>query len=284
MNNENEASKLDPNFGIDAENEAAAAPEKEAKPKKERYISENETYGGKPTTIKGKISNFWYHHKWGTIVSTLAIVLVTVIVLQLINRTEYDLQVIYAGGQKISKIQKDGKSSQYENILSSLNRVGEDFDENGQVNMVLSDYYYLTDEEINNLEDTDAIDQSLIEGRDKLHQHIMTGEACLLFLSESLFDELYYELGRNFEDGKLFADLSGYLAKTDAEDYEYYGESTKAVKLHSLKFSELPGISDLPIDTVVCLRIQNNTGAFLNNEETFNNSVKIIKKIFEYGN
>jgi len=255
------------------------------KEKKEKYISENETYGGKPTTFKGKLANFWYHHKFGTIVTCLAVVLLTVIIVQLINRPEYDLNIIYAGGQKISRIQVDGKTSQQENVFASLNRVGEDFDENGEVNLSLSDYYYLTDEEITRLEADgkgDTIDyQKLAEDRDAFHNNIMTGDACLLFLSEALFDELYNE--KAFSDGALFANLDSIIGSTDAEGYEYYGDSKKAIKLHSLKFSELPGICDLPADTVICLRNQNNMGVVNKNEEVFVNSKVLIKKIFDFG-
>lgn len=261
------------------EETAGVAPQK-----KQKYISENETYGGKPTTLKGKISNFWYHHKWGTIVSCITVVLLAVLVVQLINRPDYDFKVIYAGGHKISRIQENGKASEHENILASLGRVGSNFDGNGEISVAVMDYYYLTDEELNKLSAEgkgDSIDYTkFADDRDKFHDSIMTGEVCLLFLSESLFDELYNESA--FPNGALFYPLSGILSQTDAEGYEFYGDSDKAVKLHSLRFGELPGICDLPEDTVVCLRTQNN-GAINRNEEEFLNAKTTIKKLFDYG-
>ena len=256
--------------------------------KKQKYISENDTYGGKPTTLKGKLENFWYHHKWATIVSCLVVIILTTLVINFATRPDYDFYVLYAGGHKISGIQDGGKASERENILSSLGRIGSDFDENGEISAAIIDIYYLTDEEINELEasgkgnsiDYQQLSDAKNSTRDKLKDTIITGDVCLLFISESIFDELYDESA--FSNGALFYPLSALLAQSKAEGYEFYGDSDKAVKLHSLKFSELPGICELPEDTVVCLRVENKVW-FNSNADEFLNAKATIKKLFNYG-
>ena len=249
---------------------------------KERYISENETYGAKPKTFKEKLSNFWYHHKWGTVISVLCVFIATVLIVQLINQPKIDINIIYAGGHSISRIQKDGMPSEYEDMLESLKNVGKDFDENGEIIVNLLDYYYLTEEEMKALPEGDHNFGRIKNERDNFKSKIQTGDACLMFLSTALYDELYYEMGSSFEDGQIFFDIGQYLEKSNATGYEYYGEGTKAVYLKSLKFSELAGFSSLPDDTVVCLRTR-TVGTMLDNEEEFNKAVAVLKALFDFG-
>ncbi len=240
-----------------------------------------------PASFKEKLGNFWYHYKWHTIVSTVVVVLIAVIAVQFVRQPKIDMNVIYAGGYQLSRLEIAGEPSQYETALGSLERIGIDVDGNGEVSINLQDFYYLTDEEIAALEAAgkgDSINyEKLMQDRDNLHASIMTGDACLMFLSEALFDELYSDTA--FEGGKLFVDLSNYLSDSGAEGYEFYGEGNKAVRLSSLKFGELPTFNELPEDTVVCLRIKSDGFAGLGeNSKTYDNSVALIKKLFAYEN
>ena len=250
--------------------------------KTERYVSENETYGGKPKTFKEKLSNFWYHHKWGTIVSTLCVFIAVVLIVQLINQPKIDINIIYAGGHSISRIQKDGMPSEYEDMLESLKNIGTDFDGNGEISVNLLDYYYLTEEEMNNYSDGELDYTRIREDRTNFQSKVQTGDACLMFLSTAIYDELYYEMGSSIKDGQIFFDIGAYVEKSNATGYEYYGEGTKAVYLKSLKFSELPGFSSLPDDTVVCLRTR-TVGTIWDNEEDFEKAVIVLKALLDFG-
>lgn len=248
----------------------------------ESYISENETYGGRPTTFKGKLSNFWYHHKFGTIASVLCVFIVVVIIVQLATRTKIDLNIIYAGGYNISRIQEDGMPSEYEEMLEGIKNIGEDFDENGEIKINILDYYYLTEDEMGKSEE-DLDYQRISAARKDLQSQIQAGEACLLFLSSAIYEDLYYNMGETFSDGQLFSNISQYVNNSKAKnDVEYYDETKKAIYLKSLKFSELPGFSSLPDDTVVCLRIRNENTIW-ENEEEFNNSVVVLKNLLNFG-
>lgn len=271
--------------GGEAAEEGAAGEGCTAEEKPEKYVWVKERYDGeKPKTFKGRLANFWFHYKWHTIVSVVVVLLISVIVTQFIGRTKYDITVIYAGGYRFSRLETDGAQSPYQTAFESLERVASDYDGNGETNVHLEDFYYLTDEEIAayEAEGKTVNYQKLKEDRDNFHNTVKTGGACLLLLSSALYDELYFDSA--FPDGGLFVDLSKLLSASGAEGYKYHGEGNRAVYLNSLKFSSLPIIEDLPDDTVVCLRIETEGfGGIGSNSKAYQNSVAMIKSLFAYG-
>jgi len=243
------------------------------------YATEKYT---KPRTLGEWFENFWYHYKWHTVVGVVVVALAAVLIGQLMNKEEYDVGIIYAGGHSFSRLSSDGELPPYNVALQSLSKVGEDFDGDGNVNVVLKDHYVLTEGEISKLREEgkgDSINEALIDTDYKdFSTAIISGEYYILLLSESLF--------REFDDryeGGLFTDLTGYVKP--GADYEYLNGDTRAVYLSSLGISSLPELENLPDDTVVCLRrltldLTFGTGEV---EEKYSRAQTVMKNILSYG-
>lgn len=234
-----------------------------------------------PRTFKEKLSNFWYHYKWHTIVSCVVVAVVAILLRQLLTKEKYDINVVYAGGHTFSLSAGEGDTAAFETARKSFARVAEDYDKNGKISVNFMHYYVLTEWEIRELEDKGReVNYATIKNNyENLTSVIMTGNACVMLLSESVYNDYYDRY-----DGKIFVDLSRYLDKSQIDDYEFVGDDKKAVRFSSLKFSSLPELENLPEDTVLCLRCENETGTFgaNGNKDAFPRAEAMIKKIFEF--
>lgn len=85
------------------------------------------------------LDNFWYHHKWKTIIIVFLVAVITVCAVQLIEKEEYDACVMYVGDASIS-------GTQYQDILTSMRALCEDFSGDGKTVVNFSRLKYITDE------------------------------------------------------------------------------------------------------------------------------------------
>ena len=201
--------------------------------------------------IVTKLENFWYHYKWHSIIAAFLVVVLIICSFQMCTRTSYDMHILYAGGYKLEKTSSDGDVSAYLGTVSALERVADDFDENGSVDVNLLDLFAMTNEEISAFYQ-DAANAGKEINEIQIRENVETLDTTLLmsnyyvcFLSESLF--LKYSAQH---DGALFCEIAAY---TDSDgEYEY--ASSKGIYLRSLDVYSMPYISALPDDTVVCIR------------------------------
>ena len=49
------------------------------------------------------LDNFWYHYKWHTIAVIFVLAVAIVCTVQLVNRSDYDAVIAYAGSKNVSK-------------------------------------------------------------------------------------------------------------------------------------------------------------------------------------
>ena len=207
---------------------------------KEKY--ERESYD---TTVTGgfskKAENFWYHYKWHTIVAIFIVIVVTVCTMQMCSRTDYDVHVLYAGGKSFGKT---ADSNEYATINDALRIVSEDFD--GM--------------------------ESLIANDKEAFVNAMTGskEYYLCFLSPEIF--AMYDIMLESGGTPLIA-LNEY-AKADQ-----LTESGRGIKLAETDFYKLPGISNLPDDTIICIR---TLSAAFGDRENYEKSLLLLKNIVAY--
>jgi hypothetical protein len=231
--------------------------------------------------VSEKLENFWYHYKWHTIVALFAVFVLIVLTLQTCKKTETDCYILYAGTHDIRRVAENGNISEYENAISSFKRVCSDYTDDGVVSISLLDLFVVNDEEAKKLlaeNEGMEINSALVkEDTDKLHQKLLYREYYLCFLSERIFKE--YEARY---EGAMFASIEQY---TDSErEYEYASEN--GIYPRSLPFGSLPEISELPSDTVVCIRqlseVSTKFGT-VDNEEHFKRGEDILRKVLSYG-
>lgn len=225
-----------------------------------------------------RLENFWYHYKWHTLVTLFVLIVAIVLGVQMCARESYDIYIMYAGDKLVGKVQpEDGTLPEYNEMLSSLKRVTEDFDGNGETDISYSTLY------ISSLSDSENAALSTSD-RSTLYERMWYGDYYLCFLSEEAYEDCLDHYKTSIQKGAiLFSSLEGYVPEDSG--IRYVNEQTKdAVYLSSTAFYELPGICELPADTVICLRTKTvASGIQGNSEEQFARSEEVLREIFSYG-
>ena len=222
-----------------------------------------------------KIENFWYYHKWHTIVAAFLVVAVLIMSLQFCQKTSFDAHIVYAGHYEIERMSGDGDSP-YSNILSELKLVTPDIDGDGAVNIDFRNLFVINDAEAEALiqgKDGYEINYNLVkEDSNTFYQLMLMSDYYVCFLSERLFLEYSEKY-----DG-IFAPIAPYTA--EGKEYEYASDS--GIYLKSVDgFASLPEFSNLPDDTVVCLRALSDMSKS-RYKDTFKASEQIVKNILAF--
>ena len=224
-----------------------------------------------PSTPKEKIQNFWYHYKWHSVIALFLVFAILLCTLQLCSKTEYDAYILYAGSKNIGRTAEDGDVAEIVTVISALKRIAADYDENGEVSVGFVNYYYLGNEEASNT--TDANDALLASDRKALSSALEHSEYYLCFISPAVYEE-YHKVGNN----ELFIPLDQY--KDSYPSAEYYSDS--AILLSSTGAYKLPGLSNLPSDTLICIRRPNVlAGKSDEHNDHFDNAKRMLESILK---
>lgn len=231
--------------------------------------------------LRERFDNFWYHYKWHSIVAIFLIVAILICTLQMCTRTSYDIHLTYAGYHEIKRTAPGG-SSPYNEAVTSLSKLCEDFNGDGEIHISFQTLFVVNEEEKDMLVGDDKnlqITESLVrEDTDTLRSELVYGDQYVFLLSERLFKE--YESA--FE-GALFRSLEEF---SEGNTECVFASGTKTgVYLSSLKISSLPVLCDLPDDTVVCIRELSEVSQIFGksqNEENYRRGIEVIKNFFAY--
>ena len=232
------------------------------------------------------LDNFWYHYKWHTIAVVFVIIVAIVCTVQLVNRSDYDAVIAYAGSKDVSKKAENGDVAEIVTMQSSLKDVVYDVDENGEISISLETLFWLSSQEIaaieaelaekkENGETPEEINYSLLTSNYTTVDNLMlSGEYFLWFMSDDLYN---YVNGKS--DVNRFVDLSA-MPEGDTA-VEFYGDDTCAVYLKSTEFYKMPGICDLPEDTLVVVR-RLGIGANKSTKRAYESALDFAKEIINY--
>lgn len=199
-----------------------------------------------PSTLKEKAQNFWYHYKWHSIAATILIIALLVCSLQFCTKESYDAYILYAGSHNVGRTAKDGDVAEIVTMISSLKRVSEDYDENGELSVNFTNYYFLSTEEQRELSDVNSA--LLNSDKSALSSAFENSEYFLAFVSVAVYEQ-YHKVGAD----ERFISLTSY--KEINPEIEYYSDN--AIYLSSTDAYKLPGLSNLPEDTLICIRVPN---------------------------
>ena len=193
-----------------------------------------------PQTTKAKVSNFFYHYKWHTVIASFLVVVLVICSFQFCSRESYDIHIMYAGPKGLV-------SANIHAAATSLEGIARDYNGDGAVKVSFSSLYI--DKRIGN-DASDNIDAPILaqrsyENYETFVSEIQTGSFLILLLSPELFRELDVETGIFIPVSELFADV-------DPE--ACVGEGGTGITLSTLPIYKLPGLSALPADTVLCIR------------------------------
>lgn len=233
------------------------------------------------------LENFFYHYKWHTAVVAFILIIAIVCSVQMCQREEYDIYVLYAGGHSVSKTAEGGDISEYVSIMSEIKGVSADFDGDGKVNVSLDTLYMLSEEEIDMIEK--ELEEAGKEGEGYSINYAQLAENNTVFRDRMLYSEYYvclissslFEAYREVDGYQRFVPLTAYLGdESEAELLE--GSNNAAVYLKSTSFGKLPAMSKLPDDTVIVLRAMSEVSAHFGNKENrelYRRSEELIKRI-----
>ena len=237
-----------------------------------------------------KLENFFYYYKWHVIIAIFIVAVVVICSFQMCSKTDYDIHIIYAGSYDVRGSKNENDISPYDTVRKSISEAVEDFDGNGEVFTSFEAMYMLSAKEIEELErelaELEAKGEAsmelnytlLNENNAAFRDRLTYSDYYLYIISESLY-ETYKMSGENY----VFESLTEYTK----ENPDIKLLDGRAIYLSSTEWGKLPGLSDMPEDTVIALRTR---GAFAShfdskgNEENYQNDLKVIKNIIEYEN
>ncbi len=225
-------------------------------------------------SFRERIENFWYHYKWHSLVALFLVAAITVCTLQMCSKESFDDFILYAGGYGVSR-KGDDDVAEYSIILSSMKRVSEDINGDGEIVTSFLDLYAPTDEEL--AESGKDLTGLTLENFDRLKYELISGTdyyVCLL-------SEYNYSTYREWDGVKIFTPLAPYTS--DSVTYEYYDEC--AIYLHSTEFGKLDGLKNLPDDTLIVLRslsaVADSFGS--DGRKNFERGEVLVRNILAYG-
>ncbi|MGN1048153.1 MAG: hypothetical protein ACI4QZ_06055 [Eubacteriales bacterium] len=222
------------------------------------------------------IDNYWYHHKWAIIGITFALIVILICTLQMCEGEKEDLSVVYAGPDSFMV------GDRLTNIHAALKTVlPEDYNGDGTKHVEWISYYVMSDEEIKyHQSEAEKIGEEyyynsavISENLKNFQNIIVSGEYSLCFLSPYLYEMVKRENG--------FTPLSEIFDEVPDAAVDEYG-----VRLSETEFGKyFPGISELPEDTVICLRRVGGIGALLRkskNEKENAQSAELFRAIVAF--
>ena len=210
------------------------------------------------------LENYWYHYKWHTIAVVFVIIVAVVCTMQMCNRTEIDINIMYAGNDDISQLREDGADlSEYEQLMKACMRFVPDRDGDGTRNVGLLNLFIPSDERIaeilEEMGDKYEINEALV--RDNLatfNTNVVYGEYYICIIGDHLLESKVTE---NEEDNP-FVKITEYLPEgasyTYGDENTVYGgyvlASDYGVYLNSTPLKDNPAFASLSPNTVIAMR------------------------------
>lgn len=197
--------------------------------------------------MKKWLENFWYHYKWTVIVVTFFAAVAIIGIVQIATRTEYDVQIVYAGPSVT--LTDSGANDRIASAFESL--LTEDRDGDGEIHVLLNAMTILSDEQLaekkeeamKDSHDHVAYDVSIRQNYfSNIRTLLLTGQ-----VSICLFDPYVYGTYAAEDHFVPLADILGDLPENAVDEY--------AVRLKDLDFGKQFAFSSLPDDTLICLHL-----------------------------
>ena len=184
------------------------------------------------------LDNFWYHHKWKTIIISFFLIVFIIGFVQCMQKTDADVSILYVGPEVVT-------GEDYAAMEKSLEgRLDRDYNDDGKITVQFTDRVYLSDAQLKEKEEEAAKDgealyydkSAMKNSLDQARQWILSGAMLIAVMD--------YEVYATFESqkDKLFVPLSEYLA--DVPDYKYDD--------YSLNFKDIPYVQFTGAFDTIC--------------------------------
>ena len=234
-------------------------PEKKKEEKLEgRELTFGDTVVKRADRPHGKVyrwlDNFWYHHKWKTIISLFVVVVLVVCTVQMCGRPpEGDVKVILSGPYNL--MTNENGVSDLQKCLGGY--LAADYDENGVRQVDISSYSVYSEAQIKALAanvDENGDPAPIIintQSNSSNYRHFITsmqtGDASVMFLDPWIFENMKPQLS-DLEKTLGYVPANAVSAEVDGE-LRVLGVCLGDTAL----YRENTAMQVLPADTVICL-------------------------------
>ena len=203
--------------------------------------------------------NFWYHHKWKTIIALFLVITILVCTLQMCEKEETgDISVMMAG--PYSFVEDEAALTSLRLCLGRY--LPEDYDGNGKRQVDVVSYMIYSKEQIEALQ-SQTDDQgnpvrvntaTIQQNYTQYNTYMMLGETSVLFLDPWLFEEMASK------DNEYLSDISVTFGTLPQEGVVYYKDKNDVMHPYGIRLGDTALYRDnaavnqvLPADTVICL-------------------------------
>ena len=223
------------------------------------------------------LDNFWYHYKWVTLVTAFFTVTLSIIMIQMITKTNPDSNILYGGPAVLTANQ----TKEIENAFNAL--LPEDFNGDGEKITSLQAITLMTKEQIAKAEAEAAENSSVFVYNPQSLENNKTSFSTQLFSGEYVICLIDPEQYKNAYKAGGFAPLSELFGENNIPEYAY---DDCALLLSETNFSKFfTAMSVFPDDTLICVRKMSSVSAIKGKskaEREYNNQLRLFYSIIAF--
>ncbi len=205
----------------------------------------------------GFFENYWYHHKWKTIIIGIFLLIFLICTLQMCTKDTPDVYIMYAGPGFMT-------ANEAREVENSFRQIMEDYNEDGEKGVMLTGINYLNPAQIEEkLEQAERDGIELIidypgnnEALERFGLEVMVGESVICILDPGLYAQL--------KAGGGLMELEEVLGYVPEEALDAYG-----VRFCQTEFSQFfTATHVIPEDSILCIRRVSAMSAFKGQKKT----------------
>lgn len=205
----------------------------------------------------GFFENYWYHHKWKTIIIGVALLIVMICTVQMCAKETPDVYLMYAGPGFLT-------ANEAREVQNSFRQIMEDYNEDGEKGVLLTSINYLTQEQIDEklaIAEKEGVDLIIDYGGnndayERFSLEVLAGESVICILDPFFYEQLKASNG--------LMELQEVLEEVPAEAVDAYG-----VRFRDTEFSRFFTATHVfPEDSILCIRRVSVMSAFKGQAKT----------------
>ena len=177
-----------------------------------------------PKTPKGKWDNYWYHYKWQNIGVLAAVVILTVLIVQMVTKDSPDYRLILVTGQGIPTEATDL-------LAADLEKYGRDVNGDGEVKVSIENLYLGTG---------DRPDQMAMVNNQKLTTYIGAGEGMFFAFGKDQYEDRVVQYIEADSDGAHLFDTLAVSAAGVGEESLYWNWKDDPIRKNEIIEKTMP--------------------------------------------
>jgi len=201
--------------------------------------------------------NFWYHHKWKTIIISFVAVVAIICGVQMSRQDNPDIYVMYAGPAFVT-------TNEARSVQDAMKQIMEDYNGDGKKVLLLADFNYYTPEQIEEERQkalADGVELTVdnygnSQAYEQFEMEVIAGESVIYILDPALYE--------NVKRAGGLLPLSEFGDAASAAAIDEYG-----IRLSETKFAQYFSAMDVfPEDAVLCIRRISTMAVFKGQKKT----------------